>query len=60
MKVCDKCEDRTASRKSILIIDDDVQYDLCEKHYAEVIQFLEAKELKKSLFGKKKDSAQAG
>lgn len=59
MKICDKCEGIEPATKTILFVEDDASYDLCEKHEAEVKKFIETKP--KKLFGrKKKDSAKAG
>jgi hypothetical protein len=58
MKICDKCAGIELATKSILFVEDDVRYDLCEKHCNEAKEFVCDKGEKKTIFGrKKKDSA---
>jgi len=56
MKICDKCGKEQRASYTILIVEDDTRYDLCQKHKEEVTQNLESRD-KTPLFGKKRTTA---
>ena len=62
MKICDRCSGTTRATQTVLFVEDDVRFDLCDKHKNEIAGLISTKEkpIKEKIFGRKKDSAKAG